>query len=111
MVTTDATGWLTLRDALQSRDVTGWLRMVITASHGHMAEHERLGPDLAGDLAAAILAAMPDWVLMPRVATADWTGSGKPADAVPDAERAARRRWSQRHQDASIVPAALAVVL
>ena len=25
--------------------------------------------------AAAILAAMPDWVLMPRVATADWTGS------------------------------------
>ena len=26
-------------------------------------------------LAAAILAAMPDWTLVPRVATADWTGS------------------------------------
>ena len=27
--------------------------------------------------AAEVLAAMPDWVLMPRVATADWTGSTK----------------------------------
>ena len=37
----------------------------------------------------SVLAAMPDWVLMPRVATADWTGSTK--RAVPDAEVARLR--------------------
>ena len=43
------------------------------------------------DDAEFLLAAMPDWTLVPRVATADWTGSGKPADAVPDAEIARLR--------------------
>ena len=37
--------------------------------------------------AAALLAAMPGWTLVPRVATADWTGSTKRAE--PDAERLA----------------------
>jgi hypothetical protein len=36
------------------------------------------------ELATAILAAMPGWTLVPRVATADWTGSTK--RAVPDVE-------------------------
>ena len=29
------------------------------------------------EVSAAILAAMPDWTLVPRVATADWTGSAR----------------------------------
>ena len=37
------------------------------------------GQPMPDVIAAAILAAMPDWVLMPRVATADWTGSTKAA--------------------------------
>ena len=39
---------------------------------------------------SAILAAMPDWTLVPRVATADWTGSTK--RAAPDAEVARLRQ-------------------
>ena len=39
-------------------------------------ESSYIPPDFPED-AAAILAAMPGWVLMPRVATADWTGSTK----------------------------------
>ena len=40
------------------------------------------------DDAEFLLAAMPDWTLVPRVATADWTGSTKGAD---DAEVARLR--------------------
>ena len=44
---------------------------------------------VARQLAGPLLAAMPDWVLMPRVATADWTGSTAHddlAEAWADAE-------------------------
>ena len=57
-------------------------RIVGGAWHGRNAE----------DLAAAILAAMLDWTLVPRVATADWTGSTR-----KDAEVARLRAALTRH--------------
>jgi hypothetical protein len=38
------------------------------------------------------LAALDDWTLVPRVATADWTGSTKRAEAAPDSLDAA---WAE----------------
>ena len=61
-----------LIDALDPFDVVDYR----IDPHGRLIDHR--------EAAAAILAAMPDWTLVPRVATADWTGSTKRAD---DAER------------------------
>ena len=51
----DDRGWAALADTLSSKDIAGWFRIIIVGSHGHMNEYERLAPDLAHDLAAAIL--------------------------------------------------------
>ena len=54
--------------------------------------------------AADLIAALDDWTLVPRVATADWTGSTKRADAEEARLRAALAEIAEGHPLESVDP-------
>uniref|UniRef100_A0A6M3IRE3 Uncharacterized protein n=1 Tax=viral metagenome TaxID=1070528 RepID=A0A6M3IRE3_9ZZZZ len=100
-ITADQKALGALAAALQSKEIAAWFRLIINGA-GAMRDYERLAPGVAGDFAAAIIAALDGWTLVPSEVMEGHRICEENMDAEIARLREALKRQRDRHTDCNL---------